>query len=194
MRPALRLAVLVAASLVLSAQSWTEDRGEVGTEEDLLALGKDVAEKVGAPAGPLLRGAVLEMQTDRLSGVLRCPVCQGLSVADSPSESARNMKRQIRAMIAAGYDDDQIKDYFVGAYGEFVLMSPVKKGFNLIVWLAPVLIIVGGGLLGFRSFRGRAVSSNDSGEESSLSPVPTATTDGSLDPWLARIRDEAEKD
>ena len=57
MRPALRLAVLVAASLVLSAQSWTEDRGEVGTEEDLLALGKDVAEKVGAPAGPLLRGA-----------------------------------------------------------------------------------------------------------------------------------------
>jgi len=174
---------------VLSAQSWTEDQGELGSEDDLLALGADVEAKVGEPMGEPLAGAALEGKTEAVSGILRCPVCQGLSVADSPSESARNMKRQIRAMVAAGYEAEQISDYFVGAYGDFVLMAPEKEGFNLVVWLAPIGVLLVGGLLGLSAIRRGSAASRVEEEA-----APKAEAEGELDPWVARIRAEASEE
>lgn len=186
--------VLLAAvgAVLLSAQSWTEDQGERGTAADLLALGADVEDKVGPPMGPPLDGTALEEQTESLSSVLRCPVCQGLSVSDSPSESARNMKRQIRAMVAAGYDPDQIQNYFVGAYGDFVLMSPPAEGFNLVVWLAPVGLLVIGGLLGLSAFLRRRGPSTPT--EAAADEAAAAAPTDPIDPWLERIRSEVAEE
>ena len=136
---------LILSVLLLAVPAFAqEDRGEQGGEEDELALGPDVESTVGPPAGPVLTGATLDAATDALSGIMRCPVCQGLSVNDSPSESARNMKRQIRAMVAAGYDDEQILSYFEAAYGEFIRMVPKAKGFNLLVWFIPGIGLLAG--------------------------------------------------
>ena len=188
-----RLAPLVCLLLLaplLGGQSWTEDQGEMGVEEDLLALGVDVEDKVGAPLEPPLTGAALESRTEHISSVLRCPVCQGLSVADSPSESARNMKRQIRAMVAAGYTEIQITDYFVGAYGDFVLMSPEKRGFNLFVWLAPLAVLLLGGGLGLATIRKSSeLHTNQADHSEGQEALPTA-----LDPWIQKIRSEAAED
>jgi cytochrome c-type biogenesis protein CcmH/NrfF len=71
---------------------------------------------------------------------LRCPVCQGMSVADSTSPAAVNMQNRIRELVAAGYERQQIEDFFVERYGEWVLLAPTTSGLNLIVWVGPGLV------------------------------------------------------
>jgi len=93
---------------------------------------------VGPPRGQSLTGAELETRTKQVAALLRCPVCQGLSVADSPSPTAQNMKAHVRELLAQGYDQDQILAYFERSYGEFVRLEPARRGVNWLVWIAPV--------------------------------------------------------
>jgi cytochrome c-type biogenesis protein CcmH len=73
-------------------------------------------------------------------------VCQNLSVADSPSDLAKEMRNLVRELVQQGKSPKEIQDYFVSRYGEFVLLSPPKRGFNLLVWVLPFLAIgVGAG-------------------------------------------------
>jgi cytochrome c-type biogenesis protein CcmH len=92
---------------------------------------------VGAPQGERLTGEALEAEALRISSVLRCPVCQGLSVADSPSPMATHMRQQVRDLVAAGFVEDQVLSYFEASYGEFVRLEPPLRGVNWLVWLAP---------------------------------------------------------
>jgi cytochrome c-type biogenesis protein CcmH len=75
-------------------------------------------------------------------------VCQNLSVADSPSDLAKEMRNLVRELVQQGKTREEIDAYFVSRYGEFVLLSPPKRGFNLLVWGLPFLAIaVGGGVV-----------------------------------------------
>ena len=77
---------------------------------------------------------------------LRCVVCQNLSVADSPSETANQMRQIIRERIAAGESPEEVRAYFVEKYGQWILLSPPKEGFNLLVWVVP-FVGLGAGLV-----------------------------------------------
>jgi cytochrome c-type biogenesis protein CcmH len=68
---------------------------------------------------------------------LRCVVCQNLSVADSPSEMAMQMRGIVRDRLASGETPAQVVQYFVDKYGEWILLKPRRHGFNWLVWLAP---------------------------------------------------------
>ena len=102
---------------------------------------------LGPPQGAPLAGAALEARTEDVAALLRCPVCQGLSVADSPASMAVKMKAQVKEMLAAGYGQDQILTYFERSYGEFVRLEPPLRGVNWLVWLAPVLGLLAGGAI-----------------------------------------------
>lgn len=80
-----------------------------------------------------------------LAAQLRCPVCQGESVADSPSETATAIRAQIEQMVAAGQSDAEILDHYVARYGRWVLLDPPARGDTLLLWLLPVLALIGGG-------------------------------------------------
>src|SRR5690606_37597132 len=105
------------------------------------ATGADVAE------------TQLERDVRALAAELRCPVCQGLSLQDSPSELSQEMKDVIRAQLAEGRTPDEVKAYFVSKYGEWILMEPKAQGFNLAVYLLPVVGLVAGAAFVFLTAR-----------------------------------------
>lgn len=94
----------------------------------------------------LVREAPLERQTLEIAEKLRCAVCQNQSVAESQAELAQDMRAIIREQLQAGADEDQVVDYFVARYGDYVLMQPPARGAGLVLWLIPpALLLVGGG-------------------------------------------------
>lgn len=105
---------------------------------------------VGAPNGLPPSVDRLEAMTKQVASLLRCPVCQGLSVWDSPATMAVNMKHGVRELLAAGYSEEQVLRYFEHSYGEFVLLAPSRSGIALVVWLLPVLLLMAGGVTVWR--------------------------------------------
>ena len=97
-----------------------------------------LAVALGAPQGTPLTGAALEQRTQEVASLLRCPVCQGMSVADSPSTVALDMKQQVREMLSRGYTEEQILNFFEKSYGQFVLLKPK----NPYVWILPVVVLL----------------------------------------------------
>jgi cytochrome c-type biogenesis protein CcmH len=81
--------------------------------------------------------ADLDEQARALAAQLRCPVCQNLSVADSSSELARDMRAVIRAELQAGRTPEEIKAYFVSKYGDWILLWPRPRGLTWLLWLGP---------------------------------------------------------
>jgi len=75
---------------------------------------------------------------------IMCPVCQGESIATSPSETARAMMDVVEEKVAAGETDEQIIAYFEASYGEAILLDPPFSGKTLVVWLLPIPVVVGG--------------------------------------------------
>jgi cytochrome c-type biogenesis protein CcmH len=88
--------------------------------------------------------AVSDKEVQAIAIQLRCVVCQNLSVADSPSEMARQMRDLIRERLATGDQPEQVMAYFVQRYGDWVLLAPPARGLNLILWLAPFAAVAGG--------------------------------------------------
>ena len=90
---------------------------------------------------PCALGAVpaadLEDRTRAIAAELRCVVCQNLSVADSPSEMAQQMRDVVREQLQAGKTPEQIKEFFVSKYGEWVLLKPKTTGFSALLWILP---------------------------------------------------------
>lgn len=95
-----------------------------------------------------LEDSAQEARATRLAAELRCPVCQGLSIQDSPSPLAQQMKDLIRSQVVEGRTDDEIRQYFISKYGEWVLLEPRAEGLNLLVYVMPVLaLLAGAGLI-----------------------------------------------
>jgi cytochrome c-type biogenesis protein CcmH/NrfF len=102
-----------------------------------------------APAAAQPLDTALERRARALNIQLRCPVCQSSSIQESPANQAMEMKAVVREKLAAGESEKDILAYFVSKYGEWVLLDPPKHGFNLVVYLLPLALLVGGGAFVF---------------------------------------------
>lgn len=126
-------AALASILLLLPAMSLAQSQAP---------LGVDNLDLIGEPLGQPVAGKELNDRTEELTDVMRCPVCQGLSIADSDTMIALAMKEEVRQFIAAGYTDEQILLYFEASYGEFIRLEPKPTGFNLTVWIAPAAALL----------------------------------------------------
>ncbi|ULH16709.1 cytochrome c-type biogenesis protein CcmH [Deinococcus sp. KNUC1210] len=131
--------------------------------------------------------AAQEARAQAIGRTIRCPVCQGLPITESPSDLSQQMMRDLRGQVAAGRSSGQITDYFAARYGDTVLLDPPRRGVNLLLWLGPLLaFVVGGGwLLGYLRRSRRAAS---------LPQVPEAASDTEpeTDEYLEQVRAEVQ--
>jgi cytochrome c-type biogenesis protein CcmH len=97
-----------------------------------------------ADAVPTEKDAVAASRAVKLSEKLRCLVCQNQTIADSNAELAQDLRRQIHEQIAAGRSDDEIVDYMVARYGDFVLYQPPVKPTTFLLWAGPALLLLFG--------------------------------------------------
>jgi cytochrome c-type biogenesis protein CcmH len=149
-------------------------------------LAGDARRVLGGPRGGTLSGPELEARTAEVAALLRCPVCQGLSVADSPSVAAQNMRHQIRDLLAQGYDGQQVMVYFETSYGEFVRLQPPLRGINWLLWVAPAAALIAGGYVFARVTRRRAAAA---AAGSPAAGPPAAPAAPPADPALAGYRE-----
>jgi cytochrome c-type biogenesis protein CcmH len=123
-------------------------------------------------------GAASRTPAERAAGLaaeLRCPDCQGLSVADSPTRSAQEMRRQIDELVAGGASDDEVRAHFTARYGEWIRLAPSSPA----LWLVP-FVVLAAGIVALLAWLGRRA------------PRPGTPVTGPTDEERRRLHDEAE--
>ena len=95
-------------------------------------------------AHDLAQDPVLEKRMIKLAENLRCLVCQNESLASSHAELAEDLRQEVREQMKKGMSDQEIKDYLVARYGDFVLYDPPFKTYTLALWIGPFLLLLAG--------------------------------------------------
>lgn len=128
-----------------------------------------------------------EARVQRIGKLLRCAVCQGVSIADSPASMARAQLDKVRELVVEGKSDDEIFDYFVARYGEWALMEPRKSGVTLGLWVGPLLLLAIGIFLVWMN-----TSKNAAPAQPAVAAAPE-TEKPAEDEYLAKVRADLEK-
>ncbi len=95
-------------------------------------------------AKDLAQDPVVEQRMIGLAQNLRCLVCQNESLASSHAELAEDLRREVREQIRAGKSDQEITDYLVARYGDFVLYQPPVKSYTVLLWFGPFIFLLAG--------------------------------------------------
>lgn len=103
------------------------------------------AAPAGVAVGDTFSNPATEERARNLQRQLRCLVCQGESIDESGSPFAADVRHLVRQQIAEGRTDQQIQDYLVARYGDFILMKPPLQSNTWFLWLTPFLVLLIGG-------------------------------------------------
>jgi cytochrome c-type biogenesis protein CcmH len=125
----------------------------------------------------VLKDPVLEHRARDISSGLRCLVCQNQSIDESEAPLARDLRLIVRDRLKAGDSDDQVRDFVVQRYGEFVLLKPVFAFHTLLLWLTPVLVLCLGGIGLFAAQRRRTAPAARPLDESEKAAVEALLQD-----------------
>ena len=129
-----RIAIVAALLAVIPAErAWGQSGGP----------GVEASVSDPAPAPVALTPEQEELAAE-IESMLKCPVCRSQSVRTSRSFMAEDMSRRIRQMVAEGKSKEQIREYFVARYGDYIVLAPRKEGFTWTVWLLPFALVLGG--------------------------------------------------
>lgn len=111
----------------------------------ILALALSLAAPFAAQAvqpDEMLRDPKMEQRAREISGGVRCMVCQNENIDDSNAPLARDLRLLVRERLQKGDSDDQVRDYLVQRYGDFVLLKPPLNASTLILWITPALVLL----------------------------------------------------
>jgi cytochrome c-type biogenesis protein CcmH len=104
---------------------------------------------------------VFDARLKRLESELRCLVCQNQTLADSNAPLAEDLRREVRELASSGKSDDEIKQYLVARYGDFVLYKPPIQGNTWLLWFGPFALLLGGGAIWYAIVRRRSKRDDD---------------------------------
>jgi len=103
---------------------------------------------------------VLQERYESINRELRCLVCQNQTIADSNATLAQDLRREVRELITAGQSDEQIREFMLERYGDFVLYRPRLTAKNFLLWTAPAVLLLVGVFAAFRFVRRRAAEAD----------------------------------
>ena len=109
-------------------------------------------------APPLAEDPVVEQRMIRITEELRCLVCQNESLAGSHADLAEDLRREVRGLIREGKSDDEVKEFLVSRYGDFVLYRPPMKAKTALLWVGPFVLAIVGLIVLVRYLRRRSLS------------------------------------
>ena len=134
-------------------------------------------------------------EVNRVAKQLFCPVCENTPLDVCPTQACAEWRELIRQKIAAGWSDQQIKDYFAAQYGDRVLSEPPRKGLNWLVYILPALFFLGGAYLVFTVLRRmrRLTSAAEAAASAGTHTAEVSPDDGPQDPYLKQVEDELKK-
>jgi cytochrome c-type biogenesis protein CcmH len=135
------------------------------------------------------RNETLDQRVHEVASQLKCPVCQGESVADSPSTISQQMRAVIRQQLQSGKSEQEVIQYFVDRYGEQIVWSPPWQGFTLLAWLVPIALVLVGAFLLFtvlRSWRTAPFTRPAVDDNAELADIDEAD----LERYRAQVEDE----
>jgi cytochrome c-type biogenesis protein CcmH len=138
-----------------------------------LVLALNVMPALAVQPDEVLKDPALEARARTLSRELRCMVCQNQSIDDSEAPLARDLRLLVRERLTAGDSDQQVLDFMVARYGEFVLLAPRFAWHNAVLWGTPVFVLLVGGMA-LLVFSRRRVPWQDRPEADALSAAEQA--------------------
>jgi len=106
----------------------------------------------------MLKDPAQEARAEAIGRQLRCPVCKTESIEESDADFTKDLRKLVREQVAAGKTDAQVLDYMHSRYGDFILLKPPFKPSTWVLWLAPPVILVLGGVFAFLMIRRRPVT------------------------------------
>ena len=114
----------------------------------LLAVVIPVCSVVAKEARPMADDPVIEARMMALASNMRCLVCQNQTLADSHSDFAADLRKEMREMMKQGKSDQEIVDFMVARFGDFILFNPPMKSTTILLWFGPIILLVfGAGIL-----------------------------------------------
>ena len=154
----------------------------------LLACGLSLFALVATAAGsgtatPVVADPVLEARVLKLSEVLRCLVCQNQSIAESNADLAQDLRAQVREQLGAGKSEDEVVDYMVARYGDFVLYEPPMRLSTLLLWGGPTVLAIAGVTVLLLRLRGRNRETAPG-----LDAAQRARFEGFEEAWISLLR------
>ncbi|WP_333844976.1 cytochrome c-type biogenesis protein [Limnohabitans sp.] len=108
----------------------------------MLSMVLSAAASNGREAVPMAQDPKLEARLDELSHELRCMVCQNESLASSRAELADDLRTEVRELLRSGKSDQEVKDFLVSRYGDFVLYNPEVKPLTWVLWFGPFVLLL----------------------------------------------------
>lgn len=141
--------------------------------------------------GEMLDDPVLEARAREISLGLRCVVCQNQSIDDSNAELARDMRVLVRDRLVNGDSNQQVLDYMVSRYGDFVLLNPPFKGATYFLWFGPFIFAAIGAFAVVMVFRRKKTTANAKGDAPSEAPHLSKAEQHRLEKLLNENEDQS---
>lgn len=139
-----------------------------------------------ALASPVKQAGVSDDQVNAIAKELYCPVCENIPLDVCGTQACAQWRELIREKLSQGWDEEQIKQYFVAQYGDRVLATPPARGLNWLVYLIPPLAILAGGYILYRAFKSWQ-------EPASAEQAPVSAQTAPQDEYIKRLEEELGK-
>src|SRR6266436_8925901 len=136
----------------------------------------------------------LDQRVQDVASQLKCPVCQGESVADSQATIAQQMRQVIREQLQSGKSEQDVVQYFVHSYGDQIVWLPLWQGFSLLAWLIPMAFLLGGAVLVFIVLREWRTGVAVAGASKTVHNENEIVLDADLEQYRAQLEAELAED